>query len=446
MVGRADQDRFGELLMPQVLGRLLSFSKARCAGLVGADFSDRGGSVASSYGDALLDVGGSRLKLIHFGGDILGIDLVEGYRIAAVGEEAERFESLSAIGGRDELSRYVSRRTGQISDLAYVLEPEGEFWGAGLAFHAVGLSAPGSLDRQAKDRLLQALRRSEFVGVRDANGAAFLEAEGIEVERMPCVLSVLPEVCAAALATARTSDALDALGHRFPDGWISVETSAIPADQFDRLVAALRCLAEQRGLGLVFFEADRTADRARRVPLRRWAESFPEWRAAEFASDNLWEMASLLLRSRLHCGASLASRIVCMAGGVPRIGIPTGSPEVSSYCALWEHEAMPAELPEDGDWGQSLGEAMAVGHLDLRNHAQWLSQQYRQSLARFCRATGTSLRAEAGGHPPVPEPISGAGHHLDDQWLESAGFEAVPTHCGNRRVSRVLASSVSSAP
>ena len=53
-----------------------------------------------NYGECLLEMRSARLKLVHFGGDLLGTDLLEGYREAAGGDEAERFESLAAIGSR----------------------------------------------------------------------------------------------------------------------------------------------------------------------------------------------------------------------------------------------------------------------------------------------------------------------------------------------------------
>ncbi len=142
-VGRLDQHRFGDLLMPHVLSRLLHLSRMRCGGLVNADFSSVGGHSVRNYGECALEMRSSGLKLIHVGGDVLDLDLIDGYREAADEEEAERFESLAGISGREELLRYVRRRSGQISDFAYLLEPTGEFWGAGLGFMPSVCPIPG---------------------------------------------------------------------------------------------------------------------------------------------------------------------------------------------------------------------------------------------------------------------------------------------------------------
>jgi hypothetical protein len=69
-VGRLDQDRFGDLLMPHVLGRLLHLSRVRCGGLVNVDFSAIGGHSVRNYGECALEMRSPGLKLVHVGGDV----------------------------------------------------------------------------------------------------------------------------------------------------------------------------------------------------------------------------------------------------------------------------------------------------------------------------------------------------------------------------------------
>ncbi len=422
-VGRSDQARVGELLIPHVLGRMLHLSKLRCAGLFGRDLTDIGGHSARTYGECLLEMQGQRLHLIHCGGDSLGIDLIEGYRAAAEEEEEERFECLSMISGRDELLRYARRRTGQISDLAYVLEAGGDFHGACTSFHAAGLSSPEQLDAPTAERLIQNLRRAQFVGIRDEKGARFLEANGIEVERMPCALTVLPQVCGRQLREVRDRASLDAIRNRFPNGWIAVETSEIADRHFERLVGALREVAESLGLGVVFFEANPTTQAS--VALRNWVEAFPEWQAAEFTGRNIWEIASLLLHSRLYCGSCLSSRIICMSGGIGRINVPKGRPEVGSYCQLWEHNHVPIEFGNNEDWTEALMEALAVDLSTLQHHAAWLHDRYRQSFDRFVAATGLSPRLVAPGQEELdhfPRHITPVAGRFPDRSRSGNGF------------------------
>lgn len=418
LVGAAGSERLGERLMPHVLTRLLHFSKIRCADLISLDHSSVGGHVVLNYGECLLEMRSARLKLVHFGGDLLGTDLLEGYREAAGGDEAERFESLAAIGSRSALLEYVRRHSGQISELAYVLEPDGELHGAGLGFHSVGLSDPSKLSDSAKARLLAVLRRAQFVGLRDKTGADFLEKEGIVVERMPCGLSVLPQVCGRQLREAWDRDSITKMRLRFPNGWIAVETSEIPEAEAERLIEALREVSERADLGIVFFEANQIAGRERRAGLRRWVESFPEWQAAEFASDHLWEIASLLLHSRLYCGSCLSSRIICMSGGVARINVSTGTNAVASYTQLWEHEAMRGEFSPTEDWAEALFETLAVDLSLLQQHSTWLHARYFESFGRFCRETGIPAKLVPGQGTIEHHRAAEFRHHLHDEWLQ----------------------------
>lgn len=420
LIGAADRYSLGELLMPHVLTRLINFSRLRCAGLVTADLTSVGGHSVRNYGECLLEMRSSQLKLVHFGAVDISVGLIEGYLAAADGDEAERFESLAMISGKEELSNYVRRRSGQAGDFGYVITPEGEFYGAGLSFHAIGLPDPESLPEKVKASLLASLRQAQFVGVRDENGANFLEAAGIAVERMPCGLSVLPQVCARQLRECRDSDALEATRARFPNGWIAVEVSEVRTTDFDRMTAALREVSDRTGLGLVFFEARKSISDHRPASLRRWVESFPEWQAAEFGSDNIWEVASLLLHSRLYCGSCLSSRIICMSGGVARINIPTGSPAARSYCELWEHDSVPIEFAEGENWSLALEEALAADLSALQQHAIWLHRRYQESLERFCRETGMQARLIAGPVETSHAKTAALTHHLHDEWLSDS--------------------------
>ena len=417
LVGATDRYRLGELLMPHVMTRLINFSKLRCAGLVSADFTSVGGHSVRNYGESVLELRAAKLQLVHFGGEDISTGLIEGYQSASAGAEAECFESLALISGQEELRSYVRRRSGQLGDFAYILAPEGEFYGAGLSFHAIGLPDPGRLTEEAKSKLLDTLRKAQFVGVRDENGANFLEAEGVEVERMPCGLSVLPQVCARQLRECRDSDALNAMRHRFPNGWIAVEISEIRQVDFERVSNALRETSEREGLGLVFFEANKSLAESRSKRLTQWVNAFPEWEAAGFSSNNIWEVASLLLHSRLYCGSCLSSRVICMSGGVARINIPTGSESARSYCELWEHDSVPIEFDEGEDWAFALSEALAVDFSILQQHASWLHQRYQVSLERFCSDTGMSARLTAGMDETAHARSSGAGQQLHKEWL-----------------------------
>lgn len=425
LVGPADRYEFGEMLRPHVLTRVLSFSRFRCAGLVSADMTSFGGHSVRNYGESALEMTGRNLQVVHFGGDSLSRGIVDGYRDAISGEEAERFGSLSVIGDSAQLADYVKKRSGQLDDFGYLLAPEGEFFGANASFHAVGLSQPEELDPGRKERLLEVLRRASFVGVRDEVGADFLEAEGIAVHRMPCPLTVLPQVCARQLRESRDSESLESIRHRFPNGWIAVETGSIDPSCGDAFGAALREVAEREGLGVVFFSASPDSLDG---GARRWVDSFPEWLAAEFPSHDIWDIASMLLHARLYCGSSLDCRIVCMSGGVARINVPDGTTATRSYCELWEHDEVPVEFDGEESWTVALETALQVDFSLLQEHAKSLHADYFDALDAYCRETGMYSRVTRAGESVSPEPVSTAVHHLHDEWLqESPGFEGRKT-------------------
>lgn len=417
LVGAASRYDIGEMLRPHVLTRILNIAKFRCASLVSADMTGFGGHPVRNYGESALEMTGNRLQLIHCGGDTLHSDLPSSYAAAVKDEEAERFDSLSMIGGHEELSNYVKRRSGQPDDLAYVLAADGEFFGANLSFHSVGLSNPGSLSEAGKKHLFRVMKQATFIGIRDENGANFLEAEGFKVNRMPCPLTVLPQVGARQLREHRDCDALEELRRRFPNGWVAVEISEVNGAQKERLTVALREVAERDGLGLVFFEAAKSNPDERSANVRSWVESFPEWIAAGFASSDIWDVASMLLHSRLYCGSNLDCRIICMSGGVSRINIPVGNASAMSYCELWEHDEVPIEFAEDEDWIVALDEALSVDLSLLQQHSIHLHGQYMDALSAYSEATGIYQRLTATQKETVHERINASLHHLHDEWL-----------------------------
>ncbi len=388
LVGALDRYSLGDLLMPHVVSRLIHLSRLRCAGLVSSDFTPEGGHAVRNYGESAVEMVGKNLKLIHVGGETLSRNLTSGYAMAARGGEAERFESLMQIGDQADLTQFVRRRTGQVDDFAYVLASSGQFHGARSCFHSVGLSDPGALSDSSRLRLVEILKGADFVGVRDKNGAQFLERQGVDVERMPCGLTVLPLVCGRPLQEARVSAAMEDVKSRFPNGWMAVDTSRISGRDFDLMVAALGSVAEKDRVGIVFFEATDEGVGGN-IELKKWVEAFRENKAMAFDSRNIWEVSSLIIHSRLYCGSSLNSRIIAMAAGIPRINVPIGQAKVKSYCELWEHDAVPVEFDrEEGDWAGQLRSALKLDPSVLQQHTVRVQAVYFKALEKLCRRTG----------------------------------------------------------
>lgn len=435
LVGPADHYNLGNLLRPHVLTRVINFSKFRCAGIVSQDLTALGGHAVRNYGESALEMSGSQLNLVHFGGDILTQNLLEGYEAAIPEEDRDRLESLKEISGKEKVTDFVRKRTGQLEDLAYVLASEGEFHGSSSSFHSISLSDPTSLDEGIEQRLFSLLRSATFVGIRDEVGANYLEEKGISVTRMPCPLSVLPQVGARQLRECRDEKALEEMRNRFPNGWVAVEISGIREEEEEKLQAALTAMVERERLGLVFFDAKSDTPVSDCERLRRWVDSFPEWVAAAFPSKKIWEVASFLLHSRLYCGSDLDSRIICMSGGVARISFPDQTASTRSYCELWEHDHVPIEFEVEEDWADALQQALDVDLSVLQQHANELHARYFEALSKFCDATGLNPRVTPARTETAHQRASQQLHHLHDEWLSDE--EGLRTFRRlNRRTSR----------
>lgn len=447
LIGPSDRYNVGEMLRPHVLTRVLNLAKFRCSSLVSVDLTPFGGYAVRNYGESALEMTGSRLHLIHCGGDALSTGLVKGYADAIHGEELERFESFAMLSGEEEMMSYVKRRSGQLDSLAHVVAADGEFYGASLSFHGVGLSDPSSLSDAEKSHLFRTLKQANFIGIRDENGAAFLEREGFKVEKMPCPLTVLPQVGARKLREHRDCEALEALRHRFPNGWIAVEVTKVREGDKERLAQALREVSDRDSLGLVFFEAETRDPGSRSQLVRSWVDRFAEWNAAAFGSSNIWDIAAMLLHSRLYCGSDLDCRIICMSGGVARLNIPNGDAAAISYCELWEHDEVPIEFSDEEDWIVALNEALAVDLSLLQQHSIFLHREYLEMLVLFCEATGVYQRLTATRKETAHERASARLHHLNDEWLSDEEsvkrFKLLNRNAGNQKVRSSVSDTVS---
>lgn len=392
LIGPADRYSVGDLLMPHVLTRLLNLSRLRCAGLVSSDFTHVGGHAVRNYGESAIEMGGEHLNLIHAGGETLSQDLISGYSEAATEEEADRFSSLVRIGEQSVLKQYVQRRSGQVDDFAYVLASEGQFMGAKSCFHAVGLSDPESLSAEMQERLVEILKTAGFVGVRDRKGADFLEKRGVNVDRMPCGLSVLPQVCERQLMGKADADSIKEVRKKFRKGWIAVEIGRIAESDRERIAEALMEVARIERLGIVLFDGVDSSENEAPDFRLNWLKAFPIGKAMFFGSGNIWEVANLIIQSRLFCGSSLNCRSIAMSSAVPRINVPSGTDVASSYCSLWEYHAVPVEFDYEGDWSEQLSAALHVDSAALKRHANDLHDSYFTAFSRMCRVMELSAK------------------------------------------------------
>jgi len=422
LVGRFDGPAAGDLLMPHVISRLLHFSRLRCGSMHSGDYSRIGGHVVRNYGECALEMGEDCSRLVHVGGDILSDTLSERYPASIDEDESDRFASLLEIARPEQIEEYVRRRTGQLDDFAYVLAPRGKFSGAGLCFHAVGFPEPDRLEPGLRSRLVEMMKAARFVGIRDQIGAAFLEKQGVTVERMPCGLVVLPQVCARALRQCRGAESLRSLHRRFPHGWIAVETpSELELAEGDRLAEALAAVSRREGCGIVFFDGNCQPD-GDISHLENWAAKIPGGRAGVFRPDSIWEVASLILHARQLCASSVEMRSIAMSGAIPRVAIPVPGEAMRSYCDLWEHFEVATALSSAGDWEAEIASTLSFEPHRLRQHASRLHDRYFASFRLFCRETEMEPGLLPGGGGSRRADTRGEAHHSPDELFGDRGF------------------------
>jgi len=436
-VGGTGHYHLGELLRPSVLADLLGAGEFRCAGLVERDLSSLGAVRVRNFSHCAEELRAKSLHILHHGGKILDGGILERYAASVEGEEAERFASLCEIAEASVLRAHVERRSGCRAPWPGLLDAEEEFFGAQVGFLGVGFSQLSALSDAERRRLLRSLGEARFLGVREAAGADLLEAEGLSVRRMPDPLTVLPDFSGAALGEARRSESLSAMRQRFPNGWIAVEVGVIPDPARERLRDALQQVAEDASLGLVFFNASHDG-REGDDGCAWWVDSLGDFSAARFPSKQVWEVAAMLLASRLYCGGDLECRILAMGAGVPRWSVPFGDSELRGYAALWEDPAVEVVPGLGSDWAEALASALTVPLSLLESHAVRLRGACYEGIAAYREASGFDLEVASAEEVEPAEPMDHKGRrplcgaaathraratrvrHLHDEWLEQA--------------------------
>ncbi len=385
LVGACERHNFGDMLMPHVVqGLLKDGASSSCVGLIDADLRNAGGHRVISC-ETAFDKLKSAPTVVHFGGATLGCDLASGYAMTATGESHSKITQLIKESPQAALE-YARSQTGFEGQTAYVVDAKARWPKARNAFHAVGLSEPEKLDAPREEALLKVLGEAEFAGIRDFNGANFLEKRGIDVTRMPCGVTVLPQVCRKEWSEHSNGLALNTVRNRFPNGWIAVQVSGYRKKVFKPLIRALSGICEKRGLGVVFFAAGTAPGHDDVVELARRVDSFPRKRAMFFPSRNIWDISALIGNSELYVGTSLHGRIVAMAAGVPRINLAVRFAKINSYCRLWEHPSVPYEINVE-QLNPHFGNILDMDRDTLKSHAKWLEKTYRSAFSKMCAAT-----------------------------------------------------------
>ena len=403
--------------MPHVIQRQLKNSESTsCVGLVDADLRDAGGHRVMSAETAFKTLK-SAPTILHSGGETLACDLAYGFSMTLQGQAHAEFTDLMRIDpeGATEIARDQSGFKGQT---AYVIDANSRWDSAKSAFHAVGLAEPENLDAEAQKRLFETLSGADFVGIRDSNGAEFLEKNGIEITRMPCGVSVLPTVCKPEWALHSAGPAMAEIRDRFPNGYFAVQVSGYRRRILKPLTQTLSKICARTGLGVVFFAAGTASGHDDIIALAKQARSFPRRNALFFPSRNVWDIAALIGNASMYVGTSLHGRIVAMAAGIPRINLDAGFSKIARYCELWEHMSMPYELPIDR-LEEEIERLIVFDRGLLEKHTHWLQKVYFDAFAKLCQATNLQTNKRFDATPALHSAAIRTSENLISEWASN---------------------------
>lgn len=406
LLGACDRHNLGDLLMPELLTRLLGREHApTIAGLVTADLREAGGSKVEAF-PALSNAWRNQASaqppiIIHFGGETLGCSLSDGYAMTLDPSARSRFLQMLREAPSQAAAELRSA-TGLNASFAYLASSGNLPVSSICAHHAVGLAQPGELSPSARKALLRNLESSLFLGVRGEKGADFLEKSGLPVHRMPCVVTALPWLCGDDIAARGP---LVDLRERFPKGWIAVQISAYRKKLYAPTARALGDFARTRGLGVVFFAAGTATGHDDPSSMERLALSLPEGTGHFLRSRHIWDLAGVVTGAEMFCGTSLHGRILAMAAGIPRLSLAARFAKIHSYCQLWEHPDLPVEVSPEA-LPRLLPLLEGQDRALLRRHARWLAQRYLNAftlMAKVCGLPTATLPSPlTTAHPMAP--------------------------------------------
>ncbi len=418
LVGASDHRRMGDLLRPHVYQALTQFDKLSCLGLVSKDLSPIGGHCVKNYGEAVWDVSESEeMCLVHMGGSSMLSGLVSSFHQAVEGGDHGQFTTIVQMAARDEMEKYVRRRSGQTASLAYVLSAEGCYAGAESVFFGVRLPEPSILEEEQEEHLVFCLGEAAFAGVSGSRAESFFSNRGIAVQQMPCELVAIQALCSEQIEAGRESLCYDKVVSQASttQGWMLLEVGDIPESMIAPVAKAAQEMAAAQGLSIVLCSAKGIGEGAVYTQ-QQWQSALPDGIWAD--NNSLWPLVALVSDAELTLSGCLDTRILASSCGKAAINLPCLDRRVTDYCDVWE--TSPATLSENtSKWSQELThllatptanlEATQVQNLDAFFHA-FAAATDKSSVCASQAAEEKISAQTAAGNSRSSKPESGEKH------------------------------------
>ena len=402
LFGAFDRHNFGDLLFPHLLTALLPGRELHFAGLAARDLTRFGGHRVRPL-DAF--EGLEDTDLVHVGGEILGCRAYEAAVMLldadAATQAIARYDADPAAG-----SAWAATLLGTSRHLPYVAPRAAGVSPGRRMFNAVGGVGWGALADAERAEARLALRRADWLGVRDHVTHAALKAEGVDAALCPDPAVMVRECCGEVICERQQGAALRALVQASPQGFLACQFSGDFADDasLGTLAKGLSNIAAATGMGVVLFRAGAAPWHDDRGLYDRLTGLLPAGTARIFDSLHLWDICGLIAASRAVVASSLHARLVAAAYGLPRVSLQLpqqgDAPDKRrAFVETWEPTGLPGCVPIDAIATATL-RALAFPDDRLRAHAALLAAAYRERLGEWTRLL------PAG---PGAGPASGAG-------------------------------------
>ncbi|SDD46390.1 Polysaccharide pyruvyl transferase [Cupriavidus sp. YR651] len=385
LFGAFDRHNFGDLLLAQVMGRLLADRRLLYAGLADRDLRGHGGHRVHAITRLAAAVGDAAVDIIHVGGEILTCHAWEA-AVMLLGTEPAR-SIIAQLDSRAPERTAWARDLLGLPDLAPYLLPAGLFPNTRrVIYHAAGGIEFDRLDRAMQDEVVAKLGSAAHVSVRDRQTRAMLAAHGVRSHLEPDPAVMVRELFGTRIDSRCHRGELAALLAAFPRGYLAMQFAAeFGDDQTLALLAGqLQRIARSTGLGVVLFRAGAAPWHDDLSCYRRLAARLDDMSVALLESLNLWDICALISRSRCYAGSSLHGGIVANAFGLPWLGLlrPGQDPDTSKQAAFWSTwgtagapAAVQVEAMADG-----VNQAMASDPVQRTRLASELVSACRASL------------------------------------------------------------------
>ncbi|MEM5331441.1 polysaccharide pyruvyl transferase family protein [Paraburkholderia sp. JHI2823] len=384
LFGAFDRHNFGDLLIAQVVARMLPRRELLFAGLATRDPHGDGGPATVALARIATFARGRAVNVIHVGGELLTCNAWEAAVMLA---PAQCVQALIEEEGKwlHDTRTWARRHVGVASLAPYALSKSAL---AGVRVQHLSFNAVGGVDLDVRDTALRAdvlaaLQTADTITVRERQTLARLAEMGVNARLIPDPAVMTAALFGATIRRHAANEAMRKVREAFPHGYAAVQFSADFGDDatLDTLAVQLERVAQALGMGIVLFRAGAAPWHDDVEVYERLAGRLRVATARVFASLNLWDICALIAGSRAYCGSSLHGRIVAMAYALPRVNISHpdhfgSSRKLAAYAATWEAAGLAGTVPLDG-LAHAVDRAMAADFETLRNTALELARRYR---------------------------------------------------------------------